>query len=403
MAEQWASRIRDTNALVRALAGYILRKRSVSPDQLYGLCKLTWITESFLGDAPAYIRSTKIPALGDIFNEDFDGFTLDEVAKKIARITRSEKIRILVLQHSGFTNLYKSYRNSSRGWIAKNHKALLPLFRAAYRLESDKSGLAIIRQVEKLPGIPKAKNASNKMQAAYLLTPVLASLDRRQRFPLINGNQGVQSVLRALKVREASLSDKYEAMVRMYGQGGICDSADLDQVGSSLVHFLSIGGTTANRTLLAKQPTSGASLKLKDEADVKTVRRAGSITQTRKHNAMTNHLLEALANWTVAEGDSKAAMFDALVTNYDLQGNDLLIEVKSTCEDGDVRMAIGQLYSYSHRLGVDKKRHLALLLPIKPALHVCELLAWRRIGLLWFSGTQLQTVDRTLSKIAQLG
>jgi hypothetical protein len=71
MSEKAANRQRRTNQLVRAAAGYLFKQKTISPDQLYGLCKLTWITDSYEGPNAAYVNSTKKPALGEIFKRDY--------------------------------------------------------------------------------------------------------------------------------------------------------------------------------------------------------------------------------------------------------------------------------------------------------------------------------------------
>lgn len=401
MSEQWAERIRHTNQLVRVCAGHVFSKRRVSPDQLYGLCKLTWITDSYSGEAAAYIQSTKIPALCDVFDRDFRDRSLDEIATEIGEIMESRKVRDLVLQHSGFTNLYKSYRNTARQWIQHNHRSLLPMFRAAYALSSDLQGLKIVQKIQKLPRVPKAKNAMITMHAEYLLTPVFACLDKRRRFPLINGNDRVRRLLKTLQVQGSDLSDQYQSMISLYGNGGILDSADLDQIdGADLSDFLPGKSPAPTKQLLRLKPTSGNKLRLKDEGDVLILQDARQLVQKRLHNSMTNRLRKLLSGYTLLEGEEKSAMFDVLVKKYNKHQDDLLIEVKSSAEDAHVRMAIGQLYSYWYQLKMDREPHLAVLLPDEPSPHLSALLEWLGIGVLWFDNDTLATSSTWLRGLA---
>jgi hypothetical protein len=285
MSVDWAERQRHTNRLVRRLAGYLFDRGKTGTRQIYGLSKLAWITDSYEGDAAAYIKSTKIPALGDIFKIDFSEHTLDEVAKIVAGKLKDDSVRGLILAHSGFTNFYKAYRNSVLEWIDEHHTKIVPLFKSAYIAESDTDRLRIVNGIAKLPGIPKANHPDQQMKPEYFLSPAFFMLDREIKFPLINGNKGVQNLLNVLKVADRALPSQYRAMVSLYGKGGIKDAADLDQVGLDLPDFLTTDTKKATKKLLEKKNESGErNLPLKDETDVETIKKAGSIIQRRMHN-----------------------------------------------------------------------------------------------------------------------
>lgn len=404
MAEQWttrwAERIRDTNILVRIIAAYVFRHRSITADQLYGLSKLTWITKSFDGENASYIRSTKIPALGDVFGCDFDGMTLEAVADQVSSILGDSKLREIVVKPTGFTNLYPAFRNSARQWFVDNHEVVQQLLRSAYHLRSDVEGVSLIRMIEGVQGVPAGGNSDRTMHAAYLLTPIVAALDQRMRFPLINGNKGVRKVLRALKVSTSDLETQYQTMVDCYGFAGINDAADLDQLGQvheDLTDFFPASTGGPIRKALQDKPSAGQFLPLKDEEDVLSILEARQINQRRVHNRMTNRLRSILSSYSLHEGGNKSAMYDVLVTNYNGLGDDLLIEVKSTAEMAHVRMAIGQLYSYCFRLDPEKKAHIAVMLPENPSADIKKLLGWLGIGLLWFSNDNLATATPSLS------
>jgi hypothetical protein len=395
-------RERRTNRLARAAADYVFSKSSVSAEQLYGFCKLTWITNSYDGDDAAYVHSTKLPALGQVFSRDYEDGDLEDVAADIASIAGNNAIKQLILSDTGFTNFYKAYRNSARLWIDKNLDAVLPLFKAARKLGSDQDGLKLIRKISQLPGIPKANQPQQAMRPEYLLTPIFFSLDPRIRFPLINGNEGVQLLLRRLKVTNAPLEQQYTSMIGLYGKAGIKDAADLDQAGRDLRDFIETGTQKATKKLLEIKKTEGNSLPLKDENDVESLQQARSITNKRTHNRLTNKVRSCLSDYTLLEGSSKAALFDVLVKNYDDAGSDLLIEVKSSSEPPHIRMAIGQLMDYWHYIKGDAKRHVDILLPVVPSKGVRQLLQSLRIGILWFAGDALSTCTDWLKPIASL-
>jgi len=404
MSEDWAERQRHTNHLARRLAGHLFMRRKVTAQQIYGLSKLAWITNSFEGEAAAYIRSTKIPALGDVLGKDFASEPLEEVAQIIADELGDDSLIELACGHSGFTNFYKAYRNSVFSWIEDNHSKLLPLYKAAFNSKSEKARLKIINEITKLPGIPKANHPEQRMRPEYFLTPAFFMLDPEIRFPLINGNERVQSLLNALEVADSGLPSQYRAMVHLYGKGGIRDAADLDQVGRDLPEFLTTNKRTATKKLLEKKnTTANGDLPLKDEADVEAIRKAGSITHRRIHNQLTNKLKKVLTRYTLLEGKSQSCMFDVLVKQYNNNGNDLLIEVKSSIEAPHVRMAVGQLFDYWFTLKSDEEPHLAVLLPERPATDVLGFLQWMGVGLMWFEDQQLCTEDDWLEYVVYEG
>lgn len=400
MSVDWAERQRHTNRLARRLAGHLFARSEITARQLYGLSKLAWITNSYEGEAAAYVASTKIPALGDVLGADFSNKPLNQIANRIAEQLGDVTLTDLVIGHSGFTNFYKAYRNSVFTWVEDNLSTLVPLYRAAYNSKNEKARLKIVEAITELPGIPKANHPDQLMKPEYFLTPVFFMLDPEIRFPLINGNEWVQNLLNALKVSDSDLVSQYRAMVALYGKGGIVDAADLDQVGRDLPDFLTTDERKATKKLLEKKNTEADSeLPLKDEADVEAIKRAGTITQRRIHNHLTNKLRSLLTKFTLLEGKSDSCMFDALVKQYDRDRNDLLIEVKSSIESPHVRMAVGQLFDYWFTLKGDEEPHLAVLLPGRPSKEVENFLKWVDVGLMWFENNRLCTEDKWLESI----
>lgn len=403
MSEHWATRQRNTNRLVRKLAKSILNARAPKSDQLFGLCKLTWITSSFDGENAAYVKSTKIPALGFALQRDYEGWSIEEVADDVAEILDDESARELVINPTGFTNFYKAYRNSAREWVRSHRAKLLPMFRAAYDLRNDDNGLALTKLVEKLPRIPKAHHSDQGMRPEYLLTPIFFSLDGRVRYPIINGAKNVSAVLAKLGSRDSALDKKYLQMIELLGKGGIRDAADLDQIGKQdLPDFLDGDAHGPKKQVLAEQPTEGKKLPLKDEADILALQAAGKRAQKRLHNQLTNRLKRCLGAYTLLEGRSQDCRFDVLVKNYNRKKADLLIEVKSADDMAQIRMAVGQLFSYWLNLKGDSDHHMALLLPTAPSLPTRRLLEWLGIGMLWFEGENLETCTQSLRSVARV-
>jgi hypothetical protein len=225
-------------------------------------------------------------------------------------------------------------------------------------------------------------------------------LDKEIKFPLINGNKGVKNLLKALEVQGDDLLKQYTSMVKLYGTGGIEDAADLDQVGSDLPDFIETDRRKTKKGLLkAKETKNKSKLPLKDEEDVEVIRKAGTITQRKIHNQLTNMIRESLSNYTLLEGRDNSCMFDVLVQKYN-QKQDLIIEVKSSIEKPNIRMAVGQLFDYWYGLKGDEDPHIAILLPEAPNSECTNFLEWMDVGLMWFEKDQLHTSTEWLGKLA---
>jgi hypothetical protein len=400
MSQMWAERQRRTNALVRRVASHVL-KSDADSSQLFGLCKLTWITNAYEGENPAYIQSTKIPALSDVAGIDLRQHTLPGAASLVAAEFGDPGLESLILAHTGFTNFYKAYRNSARLWVDANRSVLTEIFRQAYLLSTDEQGERLARRIAALPPIPKANHPNQGMRPDFLVTPVCFALDPRLRFPIINGAERVQVILRRIGVVDSAATEKYRALVSLIGRGGVKDAADLDQLGLADQLDLVCDENEHLRYLLEEQPEEGDELPSKEEEEVERLQQALSGIQRRVHNRMTNQLRHLLSRWTLLEGRAANCKYDVLVRDYDRTGNDLLIEVKSSTDPSQIRMAIGQVYAYWHRLnGSTDEVHCAILLPSQPVDSVLDLLDWLEIGVLWIEKDQLHTTTDWLCGFA---
>jgi len=400
MSVDWANRQRQTNYLVRRIADYVFQKPKTTPSQLYGLSKLSWITNSYEGENASYIVSTKIPALENIFNKDYKSLSLERVSQDIAVILNDASVAKMVQEHTGFTNFYKAYRNSSLEWVISNFNTLLPMYKAAYAAKNNSDRKKLIQEIQKTPGIPKANHSEQLMKAEYFLTPAFFMLDKEIKFPLINGNEGVKNLLKALEVQGDDLLTQYTSMVKLYGTGGIEDASDLDQIGSDLPDFIETQKKKARKSLLKTKETKNVNkLPLKDEGDVDVIRKAGIIKQRKIHNQLTNMIISALSDYTLLEGRDNTCMFDVLVQKYN-QKQDLIIEVKSSLEKPNIRMAVGQLFDYWYELKGDEEPHIAILLPEAPDRETTNFLEWMDVGLMWFETDQLHTSTEWLSQLA---
>ena len=390
MSENWSDRERQTNHLVRAAATWLFAQKEITPDQLFGLFKLTWITTGRV-NADTYIGSVKIPALSQIFGQDYSELTLEQVAIDVSARLGVVEAEALVLNNTGFTNIYNAFRNSSSLWVKENFYQLLSMTKAAYELESDNGGRLLAEKLDRLSFISKSGNKAIAMHPANLLTPVFFALDKRIRFPIINGREKIKKLLARRGVRGSGLAEKYDAMIEMYGSGGIRDAADLDQISDELEHFASVHGELATKRLLQRRQENGKLLPSKDESDLLIVQEERTEVRKQLHNEMTNRLMDLWKDYTLTEGDAANAQYDVMVENYNGKGRDLIVEVKSSAEIANLRMAVGQLFSYWFGLDPSEEFHLCVLLPAKPALHDVRWLEWLKIGVIWFSMDNLET------------
>lgn len=395
--EFWARRQRDTNRLARIMGRHVLDRRSPKADHLYALSKLSWITDSYEGTNAAYVASTKIPALGELLGKDYGrNTTLESVAEDATNAVGGTEIAQVLLEHTGFTNFYKAYRNSVRGWLHEHHAKLLPLFRASLEATSDRDRLRLVDALVTLPGIPKANHPLQTMRPEYFLTPVFFMLDPQIKFPIINGNKSVRTLLTKLGVEGTDLASQYKAMVALYGQRGVEDAADLDQLGRDLPDFLDSPGRKATKQLLQRRSENERDLSLKDESDYAAAREATTMVHRKIHNRLTNELRDCLGQrLTLIEGINDCK-FDVMVKRYNGQ-DDLLIEAKSSAELPHLRMAVGQLLNYWFQLHADRDPHLAVLIPTRPSESVIRFLEWMDVGILWFEGKTLKTCTHWLT------
>lgn len=393
MSDNWAERERHTHRLISAIADHVLKQRTVTADQVYGMCRLTWITKGYDREDAPYIRSTKLPALADIFGDGIDTGSLEKAAHDVASVLGIPKAVNWVKEETGFTTFYPAYRNSALTWLEVNRDAVVHLVRATRRLKTDKEAESLAKKLEDLPLIPKANHPESGMSPQFLLTPLLFSLDPRLRFPNINGRAAVQNLLRMMKVKDADLGVQLRAMVGLLDSPGIKDAADLDSAseGGYLHEIYVAPGEKPKVSRLTTKPAEGKNLPLKDEADHLAIQTGITQPKRRLHNRMTNRLKVLLADYNLLEGEERSALYDVLVKAYDGE-EDLLIEIKSSEEEPHVRMAIGQLCAYAYHLRPNEELATAVLLPTEPNRRVKQLMEWLEIGCIWFTRDDLETL-----------
>jgi hypothetical protein len=382
---------RHTCLLVRSTYK-CLSKNRLSATDIYNLCRLTWITSSNSGTT--YVKTVKLPALRGLFNVDENANSLDQVARRISDAANDASLLRIITNHTGFTNIYNVYRKTAAEWIKDNEPTLQKLIRKAYSLQTDDEARDIIRQIENLGSIAAPNDINRSLPPSSLLTPLIFCLDPRLRFPIINGRENVKRLLAYLKLQRAPLPEQFDGLVSLIGGDGIKDAAELDEYAPQ-----QLPNRRANCPLQTK-PEAGRELSLKDESDIEVLAHALKRKNKRLHNHLTNEIKRLLQDRNLTEGINKETLFDIMIKNYDDNKHDLIIEVKSSTNVADVRMAIGQLYDYWYRQFGSSEMHAAVLLPEKPQAEISNLLKWLEIGLLWIADGHIHTDTSWLRRLA---
>jgi hypothetical protein len=263
------------------------------------------------------------------------------------------------------------------------------IFSDAYSLSSDRMGRDIARRIESLPGIPKGRGQGHLAGAQCAITPVVACLDPRRRFPVLNAAQHVKQLLGQLDISGKSLADKYDALVALIGQKGIQDSFMIDVLGPDVRLFrprkkpLSTQKDSKPHASFREQKRSRP-LAERDAAEVKVIGRTLSYIMKRTHDKMTNALKQLLEGRYELEQGTERNMFDALVRAY-RPGRDLLVEAKSSSDMGCLRLAVGQLLDYRRKVPNPPGTDVAVLLPEKPPRDAIKYLRYLGIAAIWFN------------------
>lgn len=324
------------------------------------------------------------------------GTILKDLETTLEAIQLPAAIKKAAVEPTGMVNFRNVWRNSSREWCLKNEKELKHLIRNALELKpNDQSRFDLARRIDELPGIPSPRSARLKAGPAIILTPLIGCLDPGKRFPIINGREGVNRLLRALSLTNRSLEDQVKGMINLIGQFGISDSFMLDVLAGDLVALASkvTVPTPSKKRAIGTQLKDGKSLRTFDEAEREAVQRSTTLVYRNRHNIMTNALKRLFAKHKLVEGTEEHCRYDVIIKQYDGTNRDLLIEVKPDPDKGSIRIAIGQLVDYRrflpHRAGTD----LALLTISRPPQTYLDLMLELQISALWFDAERCQSLS----------
>ncbi|MGI4826610.1 MAG: hypothetical protein ACRYFU_00205 [Janthinobacterium lividum] len=354
----------------------------LSGKDIWWLMKLTWITASNGHMVEDHWQTLKIPGLEHLFGKK--GLITSDLCETVAGMQLPIKVREAASRKTGMVNAYRAYRNSLLTWCTENKNALREIISSAQKLgPNDQQRFDLAARISTLPPVPTPSGV-RRMAAAYHITPLVACLDPKRRFPIINGESGVTLRLKQLGLSGETLEDKVRGFVGIIGQLGVVDAFNLDTSNAEIIG--KIQKRSRNLIRGVKFDGNGTALPDLDDAERTAVLNSGSIIYRRRHNRMTTNLKALLPRLRMTQGDKQECRFDVLIANYDATGRDLLIEAKPDPDAGSLRVAVGQLLDYRRFLIGQAGTDLAILTIGRPPEIYLELLLDLQITALWFDG-----------------
>ncbi len=222
----WYQTELNTSHLIRTVFGYV-EGDDLSGEAIWRLLTLTWITVHDGEATHSHWKKYKVPALAFLFGVEVPDVR-ENLSATLKQMILPENVRQAADCDTGMINYRGTWRNSSQLWCQKNVVILRTLLNRAYGLSSDdQRRFELAAEVAKLRKVP-SPNGKATVGADNTLTPLLACLDPRCRFPIVNAREGVKKLLRSLELARGSLSVQVKGLVGVIGQWGIPDAFALD-------------------------------------------------------------------------------------------------------------------------------------------------------------------------------
>jgi len=292
---------------------------------------------------------------------------------------RLKRVQWLLGTHTGITHYYKALRTETIAFFETHAQHISKAFSivASTRVPPLTK---IARAVNLIDGLGAIRIRGLDISPLNGLTPALACLDPSHRFPIMN--ERTRRLLRAIG-REQDAEGAI-ALSKLIGpkSPGLRNAFELD-VYAATHEFSGVRRPSTFKPQPGKFRDVGEKSELASIAHIA----ANRIKIRKKHNEMTNRLLDWLA-WRYPV--PKESRFDAAILNWRKQRH-LLIEVKTawTGPSGrlQIRQAIGQLFDYRHTYAAHfppGEIDLAILLPSQPSSDLLSLLRALKIEVLWF-------------------
>lgn len=380
----WYNTEKNTAALVQS----IVKSRSpdkLSGDDIWSLIRLTWISMGAKDVAPTHWKRLKIPALENLFKKTA---TADSnLTVTIDSMNLPSPVAQRAKQDTGMVNFRPTWRNSSRKWCQQNRDDLRNIISAASKLPAnDQARINLAAHIDSLPPVD-SPNHKAKVSAGVLLTPLIACLDPKSRFPILNGREAINSLLRKLHLAHSNLADRAKGLIGIIGQK---DAFMLDVMSEDVINRVPLLKRLSKKT--APQKIHESPLRNYDEEERKAVLASKTATYRMRHNKMTTGLNRIFSSFSPTTETSPAGRCDAIIKEYD-GSRDLLIEAKPDADKGSIRIAIGQLFDYVRHRTRQPATDLVVLTIPSPAPDYIDLLNDLGITAIWFG-------DETCEKIA---
>ncbi len=384
--KDWYRTEQNTSALIRSVVAS-RSTNNLSGDQIWSLITLTWITVSRKGVSRNHWKKLKAPALAALFNKQLPKVR-DDLSATIDSMNLPQAVVQAAKKDTGMVNFRGTWRNSSRKWCGVNRDDLRTIIGTAAKLPTnDQARFDLATRIDKLPPV-KSPHKKADLPAGVLLTPLIACLDPRSRFPIVNGREAVNSLLRKLQLAHTDLRHRVAGLIGIIGQK---DAFMLDVMGSEVIKHVSSlkpGKAKTQQGGLHESP-----LRNYDEEERKAALASRTQTYRNRHNKMTAALNRIFRRFNPTTETSPAGRCDAILKNYDGTSRDLLIEAKPDPDKGSLRIAIGQLFDYNRYRTRQAATDLAVLTITRPAPDYLELLKDLGITALWFANESCKQIS----------
>jgi hypothetical protein len=222
-----------------------------------------------------------------------------------------------------------------------------------------------------IDGLPpvESPNGKTEVAAGVLLTRLIACLDPKNRFPILNGREAVNSLLRKLRLDHSNLPDRAKGLIGIIAQK---DAFMLDVMSEEVIKRVPLLKCQSRKT--AQQKVHESPLRNYDEEERRAVLASKTAAYRMRHNKMTTALNRIFSRFNLTTETSPAGRCDAIIKDYDGVSRDLLVEAKPHADKGSIRIAIGQLFDYARHRARQPATDLVVLTIPSPAPDYIELL-----------------------------
>lgn len=372
----WYNTETNTAALIQS----VVKLRSadnLSGDQIWSLITLTWITMGKKQVSTGHWKRLKVPALETLFSKR--AASGSDLLGMIDSMNLPAAVAQAAKKETGMVNFRGTWRNSSRNWCTQNRDDLRSVIGAAATLPAnDQARINLAAQIDRLPSV-QSPNRKREVGAGVLLTPLIACLDPKNRFPILNGREAVNSLLKKLHLGHRNLSDQTKGLLGIIAQK---DAFMLDVMSEEVIKRVPLLKRLTSKTM--PQKVHESPLRNYDEEERKAVLASKTATYRKRHNKMTTALNRIFSLFNPTTETSPAGRCDVVIKNYEGATRDLLIEAKPDADKGAIRIAIGQLFDYARYRTRQPATDLVVLTIARPTPDYIDLLNDLGITTIWF-------------------